>query len=215
MTKLALTEYLRMFRMAFDICGNFTIINDIINPSSNSDVSETIGAHRIRHPKFSVMPGIIYTSVPNITEVVNCVRNTTRVKTIKVINTETELLVRLDYEEYVLATATGRTDSTKTFDDIINTYMKSCRSLSKDELSLAKAGKVVTLIDPDYGPVRISKSSLPFMGVSRNDAEPNFSGTCSFGYYDKDINENYVALHINYKICEAFHMYVYVPYTID
>ena len=52
------------------------------------------------------------------------------------------------------------------------------------------------------------------MGVARVNDEINFSGSFSLGQYDNKLSENYIASYMQYKYCDAFHMYVYVPFDI-
>lgn len=214
-TKSRLTDYLRVFRLVLGICDTFTIINDIIQPVEITDDIVT-GAHRIMHPLFPVTKGYVFESVPNIKDILNDIRDKKGAKNTSIINDDNALFIRIDYEDFVLATVKKLTDSTKTFSELIAKWVPDQirQSYSQQDLSKAKLGEVITVGNDEYGMVRLSKSSFPFIGVSRSADEANFSGGFALGTIDPDmVRENYIASHIKYKYCEALHMYIYVPYT--
>ena len=213
LTKAKLTEYLRVFRLVLGICDSFTITNDIIQPVEITNEIIT-GAHRIKHPLFPVTFGHVFQSTDNIAEILNCIRDKKGVKEISIINDTNILAIRLDYEEYILAVSTERTDSTRTFEDIVNQYVLTGdkTAYSPELLAKARSGEVITIGDNKYGYVRLSKSSFPLMGVSRSAEDVNFSGQYALGVYNADLVEHYIASYIQYKYCEAFHMYIYIPF---
>lgn len=215
LTKTKLMDYFRVFRLVLGICDKFIITNDIIQPLEITDEIVT-GAHRVRHPLFSVTAGHVFKSVDNLGIILNEIRDRKGAKNITLINNDDMLFVRIDYEEYILATSSETTDSTTTFDEIISKYIlsKSHYHYSKNLLVRARLGEVITVGDDTFGAVRLSKSSFPFMGVARVNDEINFSGSFSLGQYDNKLSENYIASYIQYKYCDAFHMYVYVPFDI-
>ena len=208
-------EYIRVFRLVLGICDKFIITNDIIKPFEITDEIVT-GAHMVRHPLFSVTPGFVFESVNNISDILNDIRDKKGAKNISLINDDNMLYVRIDYEDYILATVKETTTSTKTFDDVVNKYVLGTeyQHYSIDTLANAKNGQVVTVGDDGLGLVRLSKSSFPFIGATRHNDAPNFSGKFSLGVYDTTLKENYIASYMQYKYCEAFHMYVYVPFNI-
>lgn len=213
LTKAKLTEYLRVFRLVLGICDAFTIMNDIIQPVEITNEIIT-GAHRIKHPLFPVTFGCIFRSIDNIEEMLNHIRDKKGVQDIYIVNDNNVLAIRLDYEEYILAMSTETTDSTRTFEDIVNQYVYSGdkQTYSPELLMKARSGEVITVGDNKYGYVRLSKSSFPLMGVSRSSDDVNFTGQYALGVYNTDLVENYIASYIQYKYCEAFHMYVYIPF---
>lgn len=214
LTKTRLNDYLRVFRLVLGVCDKFIITNDIIQPVEITDDLIT-GGHRVRHPLFPVTTGKVFESVPNIREILNDIRDKKGVKNISIYNDDNELSVKLDeFEVYVLATSNYTTDSTQIFDDIIEKYNldQNINQYSRETLLKARLGEVVTISSETYGSVRLSKNCFPFIGASRGD-DVNFSGNFSFGVYNTELQENYIASYMNYKNCDAFHIYVYVPFN--
>lgn len=213
-TKAKLTDYLRVFRLALEICDDFIITNDIIQPSESGD-DDITGAHRLRHPLFPVTPGKVFQSVGNINSMLREIKDRTGVKSIYIVNTDAVLSIRMDYDEYILAIVREDTDSTTMFDDIIDKYVLSSNwsEYPIEKLRLAKSGNVINIGDDVHGSVRLSKSSFPFIGATRIADDVNFSGKYSLGIYSDVYKENYIASYIKYKHCDAFHMYVYIPYN--
>lgn len=221
MTKSKLGDYLSVFSSALNIHSKFTIMNDIIDPTipeSETDVDDGVfGAHRLKHPLFTLTEGRLYKSVDNLSDIITEIKNRTGIKDIYLVNTNTTLEVQMDKDIYILAVSNGiDTGSRRMFDDIVSLYIKDEIYVFEDNQLLdCRNGSVVTIYHDVYGPVRLSKSNFPFMGVARTDSSVNFSGRYSYGYYNEDLQEHYIAMHINYKRCEAFHMYVFVPFTIE
>lgn len=220
MTKSKMVEYLMVLTNALDICGKFTIINDIIDPTipdNETEVDDGIfGCHRLRHP-FPLPTGRVFHSVPNLREVISTIKSKTGVKSIYLSYTETSLGILIDDLIYVLAASDGvNTEYYRTYGDIVNLYMKDPVYVFEDEqLDKCRKGFVITIHNEKYGPVRLSKSNFPFQGVARSNSPVNFSGRYSYGYYNEELNECYIAMSMKYKNCEAFHMYVFVPFIWD
>ena len=213
LTKAKLTEYLRVFRLVLGVCDAFTITNNIIQPVEITNEIIT-GAHRVKHPLFPVTFGHVFRSTYNIAEILNCIRDKKGVNDITLINDNNILAIRLDYEEYILAMSSERTDSTRTFEDIVNQYLLNGDkyTYSPELLAKARSGEVVTVGNDKFGYVRLSKSSFPFIGVSRSIDDINFTGQYALGVYDSNLVEHYIASYMQYKYCEAFHMYIYIPF---
>lgn len=220
MTKSKLGDYLSVFSSALNIHDKFTIMNDIIDPSvpeEETDVDdEVFGVHRLKHSLFTLTEGRLYHSVENISGLITEIKNRTGIKDIYVVNTPTTLEVQMDEDIYVLAVSDGiDTGNRRMFDDLVSLYVKDEIYRFEDgQLLECRNGSVITIHHDVYGPIRLSKSNFPFIGVARSDSGINFSGRYSYGYFNEELHEHYIAMHMNYKRCEAFHMYVFVPFTV-
>ena len=213
-TKSKMVDYLRVFGLVLSVCDKFIITNDIIQPVDLKEGSVT-GAHRIKHPLFPVTQGRVFQSVGNIKDIIREITDKKGVGAISIVNTDTSLLIRMDYDEYILAMSSETTDSTRMFEDIVNEYILNHDHFDypRDVLTSARFGEVVSVGNDEFGTVRLSKSSFPFIGVSRATDETNFTGKYILGVYDEALKENYIASYMKYKRCEAFHMYVYIPFN--
>jgi hypothetical protein len=221
LTKSKLVDYLSVLSSALEIYDKFTIINDIIDPSvpeEETDVDDDVfGAHRLRHPLFTLPSGRVFNSVPNIGDVISEIKKITGIKNINLISTDYMLAVDMDGKTYVLAMSNGiDTGNYKLFDSIVDKYFSNeVYRFTDEQLLKCRMGSVITINHDEFGPVRLSKSNFPFHGVARSDSPVNFSGVYSYGYYDKEVGVNYIAMHITYKRCEAVHVYVYAPFNVE
>lgn len=227
-----LQEFRKILRMALAVCGKCIIFSDIIATQGSSNIYEDEDELGINIPGSHVlMNNIIFNddfvyvfdieSLNNLKEYMDSIPKTKKsINTIDITENGLTITNKDTRKIALIRCAVSKNPKDELFrfnrfediEDLYFTDKPDVRQFEFNDLRDMKSNKVINIYNHDEtDKVRLGKNCFPFIGVSRLDSPPNFTGEYRF-VPAEDENSGYLINHMFYKSTRAIHKFLYTKY---